>query len=123
MPRTQWLGAAAFMVFATTGFSVGVHAQDAPKPAAEGGCTTADGVSTGAGCSQTTGSPDAGAVEKGMPATTHQQELLKTDDKASSGQNMDASGAGGSALPATEHQQEVLKKPDAATDKGTTTQP
>ena len=60
---------------------------------------------------------------KGMPATKHQQELLKTDDEASGGQNMDASGAGGSALPATEHQQEVLKKPDAATDKGTTTQP
>jgi hypothetical protein len=58
-----------------------------------------------------------------MPVTKHQQELLKTDDKASGGQNMDASGAGGSALPATEHQQEVLKKPDAATDKGTTTQP
>ena len=55
-----------------------------------------------------------------MPVTKHQQELLKTDDKASGGQNMDASGAGGSALPATEHQQEVLKKPDAATDKGTT---
>ena len=105
------------MVFAITGSSVGLNAQDASKPAAEAGCTTVNGVSTGAGCS------DAGAVEKGMPATTHQQELLKTDNKASGGQNMDASGAGGSALPATEHQQEVLKKPDAATDKGTTTQP
>ena len=69
MPRTQWLRAAAFMVCTTTGFSEGVHAQDAPKPAAEAGCTTVNGVSTGAGCSQTTGSPDAGAVEKGMPVT------------------------------------------------------
>ncbi len=111
MSRTQWLGAtAALMIFAATGFSAGVHAQDAPKPDGEGGCTTVDGVSTGAGCSQATGSPDA---------TTHQQELLKTGDKAT-GQDMDASGAGGSALPATEHQQEVLKKPDAPTDKGTT---
>ena len=123
MPLTQLLGAAALMVFTTTGFSMGAHAQDAPKPAAEAGCTTVNGVSTGPGCDQTTGSPDAGAVVKGMPATKHQQELLKTDGKAAGGQNMDASGAGSSALPATEHQQEVLKKPDAATDKGTTTQP
>ena len=123
MPRTQWLGAAAFLVFATTGFSVETHAQDAPKPATEAGCTTVDGVSTGPGCDQTTGSPDAGAVVQGMPATKHQQELLKTDGKAAGGQNMDASGAGGGALPATEHQQDVLKKPDAATDKGATTQP
>ena len=75
------------MVFAITGFSVGVKAQDASKPAAEARCTTGNGVSTGAGCSQTTRSPDAGAVEKGMPAPTHQQELLKTDGKASGGQN------------------------------------
>ena len=55
-----------------------------------------------------------------MPVTKHQQELLKTDDKAPQGQNMDASGAGGGTLPATQHQQEVLKKPDAATGKSTT---
>ena len=77
MPRTQWLGAAALMAFAITGFSVEVQSQDAPKPAAEAGCTTVNGVSTGAGCGQTTGSPDAGAVVKGMPATAHQQETAK----------------------------------------------
>ena len=115
MFRIQWLGAAAFIILATTGSSAGVYAQDASKAVPVEGCTTANGVSTGAGCSQKTGGgADAGAVEQGMPATKHQQELLKTDDNAPQGQNMDASGAGGGTLPATQHQQDVLKKPDAA---------
>ena len=44
-----------------------------------------------------------------MPATKHQQELLKTDDKAAKGGNMEATGAG-AEMPATKHQQEVLTK-------------
>ena len=38
------------------------------------------------GAQKTGGSAEAGSVEQGMPATKHQQELLKTDDKAPSGQ-------------------------------------
>ena len=44
-----------------------------------------------------------------MPATQHQQDVLKTDDKAAQGHNMEAAGAGGN-MPATKHQQEVLTK-------------
>jgi hypothetical protein len=51
-----------------------------------------------------------------MPATQHQQEVLKTDDKAAQGGNMEATGAG-AEMPATKHQQEVLtKKPGAESD-------
>ena len=47
-----------------------------------------------------------------MPATKHQQDVLRTDDKAPQGQNMEATGAGGGAMPATKHQQDVLKQPE-----------
>jgi len=52
-----------------------------------------------------------------MPATKHQQEVLRTDDKATQGQNMSATGAGGAQLPATQHQQEVLQKPGTTGDQ------
>ena len=61
----------------------------------------------------------AGAVKNGMPASKHQQEVLRTDDKATKGQNMSTIGAGGTQLPATQHQQEVLQKPGKAGDQGT----
>ena len=69
----------------------------------------ANGTATGADCQQ--GSSDAAgtAVENGMPATKHQQEVLKTDDKAVKGNNMEATGTGGdmpaSAAPARRAQE------------------
>jgi hypothetical protein len=100
---------------------LGAVGQDASKPSPPTeGCTTVNGVATGAGCEQATGATGAGAVTQGMPATKHQQEVLKTGDQGTSGQNMDATGAGGGTLPATGHQQDVLKKPEGAADKGTT---
>ena len=110
MPRTPaFTASAALLVLATTIFPLGAIGQDAPKPSTTEGCTTVNGVATGAGCGQATGATGAGAVTQGMPATKHQQEVLKTGDQGTSGQNMDATGAGGGTLPATGHQQDVLK--------------
>jgi hypothetical protein len=86
------------------------------------GCTTRNGVSTGAGCVTGGENSAAGAVENGMPATKHQQEVLRTDDKAAKGQNMSTTGAGGAQLPATQHQQEVLQKPGTTGGQNTNSQ-
>lgn len=108
MIRAQHYGAIAALI---AGISTGALAQDAQKPEEQPGCTVANGVATGADCPQG-GSDAAGtAVENGMPATQHQQEVLKTDDKAVKGGNMEATGTGGD-MPATEHQQDVLTKPE-----------
>ena len=103
---------------AMLGLSNASRAQDAAK-APEAGCTTANGVTSGPGCAQAAGASAAGKVENGMPATQHQQDVLRPDDKATQGQNMEATGAGGGALPATEHQQEVLKQGAAGQKTGT----
>lgn len=121
MHRAYWLGGTTALAFlAMTGICASTHAQDASKAANQPGCTTANGVSTGAGCNRGGGNAAAtGGVENGMPATKHQEEVLKTDDKATQGQNLDASGQGGGDMQATKHQQDVLKKPDATKDSGT----
>lgn len=108
MIRAQLYGAVAALI---VGVSTGALAQTTPKPGEQPGCTVANGVASGADCQQG-GSDAAGtAVESGMPATQHQQEVLKTDDKAVKGGNMEATGTGGD-MPATQHQQDVLKKPE-----------
>jgi hypothetical protein len=106
MIRTPSLSAAALAVLLSSGMGMAM-AQDQAQP--QEGCTMVDGVATGAGCDAA--SQGAGNVENGMPATEHQQEVLKTDDGAAQGQNMEATGAGGAEMPATEHQQEVLTPP------------
>ena len=58
-----------------------------------------------------------------MPATKHQEDVLKTDDKATQSRNLDASGQGGGDMQAIKHQQEVLKKPDASKENGSTAKP
>ena len=116
---TSFDAAAALVVRVTTISPLGAIAQDAAKPTTEGGCPTVNGVATGPRCDQAAGNADAPAVTQGMPATEHQQEVLKTADQAPSGQNMDATEAGGGTLPATGHQQDVLKKPEGSTDKST----
>ena len=125
MHRAHWVGGTTALAFlAMTGLCTSIHAQDAAKAANQLGCTTANGVSTGAGCKQGDGNASAtGGIENGMPVTKHQQEVLKTDDKAAQNPNLDASGQGGGAMPATKHQQDVLKKPDAPKDNGSTTKP
>jgi hypothetical protein len=112
MIRAQFCGAVAALI---VGISTGALAQTAPKPGEQPGCTVANGVASGADCQQG-GSDAAGtAVESGMPATQHQQEVLKTDDKAVKDPNMEATGTGG-GMPATQHQQDVLKKPENGSD-------
>jgi hypothetical protein len=98
------LSATTLAVFVSFGAGIAL-AQDQSQP--QEGCTMSNGVATGAGCGAT--SQGAGEIENGMPATKHQEEVLKTDDNAAKGQNMEATGAGGASLPATQHQQEVLK--------------
>lgn len=101
------------MTFAVIlGLSSAALSQDAPKPG-EVGCTTVNGVATGPGCGNAAGTSPDGKVENGMPATKHQQDVLRTDDKVPQGQNMEATGASGGAMPATKHQQDVLKQPDS----------
>ena len=113
MADTSGRPIAMMMTFAAIlGLSSAALSQDAPKPG-EVGCTTVNGVATGPGCESAAGTSTEGKVESGMPATEHQQKVLRTDDKAPQGQNMEATGAGGGAMPATEHQQDVLKQPDS----------
>jgi hypothetical protein len=107
MTRMPSLSATVLAAFVALGVGA-AWAQDQSQP--QEGCTIVDGVATGAGCDAA--SQGAGAVENGMPATEHQQEVLKTDDDAAKGQNMEATGAGGAEMPATEHQQEVLQGQD-----------
>ncbi len=82
MHRAHWLGGTTALAFlAMTGICTSPHAQDASKAANQPGCTTANGVSTGAGCKQGAGNAAAtGGVENGMPATKHQQDVLKKPD-------------------------------------------
>jgi hypothetical protein len=123
MRHASSLPAAALVAFAVAlGLTGAVAAQDAPKPG-DVGCTMVNGVPTGPGCEGSAGSSAAGAVENGMPATKHQQELLKTDDQAAQGQNMQATGAGGAQLPATEHQSDLLKQQPGAGGNQTGTSP
>ena len=110
-------GAATFAVMLS--LCVGTGAAMAQDKSQQPGCTTSNGVSTGAGCATGETGSAAGAVENGMPATKHQQELLRTDDKATKGQNMSTTGTGGAQLPATQHQQEVLQKPGTAGGQST----
>ena len=110
--------AAIIAITVVFGLSSATQAQETPKPD-EVGCTTVNGVATGPGCDAGAGGTPAAKVENGMPATEHQQDVLRTDDKASQGQNMEATGAGGGSLPQTEHQADVLKQPDPASDKTT----
>ena len=113
------VGTATFaLMLALSAGSGAVMAQDQSQ---QPGCTTSNGVATGKGCEADATSGAAGAVESGMPATKHQQEVLRTDDKAPKGENMSTSGTGGAQLPATQHQQEVLQKPDAAGSENTKT--
>jgi len=114
MFRTPLRGAVAALIMGLA--TTAAFAQTTPKPGEQAGCTTANGVASGAGCQQQDNGSAAGGVENGMPATQHQQEVLKTDDKAAQGGNMEATGAG-AEMPATKHQQEVLtKKPGAESD-------
>ncbi|MGD9895014.1 MAG: hypothetical protein AB7I59_21355 [Geminicoccaceae bacterium] len=99
---------------ATLSFALGLAAGGAAMAqdaAEQPGCTTVNGVSVGADCEAEGAGSAAGAVENGMPATKHQEELLGTDESASQGQNMEATGAGGAELPATQHQADVMQKP------------
>ena len=117
MPGTHCLPAATFAVMLS--LCAGTGAAVAQDKSQQPGCTTSNGVSTGAGCKTGETGSAAGAVENGMPASKHQQEVLRTDDKATKGQNMSTTGAGGTQLPATQHQQEVLQKPGKAGNQGT----
>lgn len=125
MHRAHCLGGTTAVVFlAMTGICASTQAQDAPKAANQPGCTTVNGVSTGAGCNQGAGNAAAtGGVENGMPATKHQEEVLKAGDKVAQGQNLDATGPAGGGMPATQHQQDVLKKNDAPNGSSNTSSP
>ena len=90
---TPLSGAVAALIMGVA--STVAFAQTTPKPGEQAGCTTANGVAVGAGCQKEDNGSAAGGVENGMPATKHQQELLKTDDKAAKGGNMEAAGARG----------------------------
>ena len=48
-------------------------------------------------------------VENGVPASPHQQEVLRGDENAQPGQNMTTTGPAGQGSAETPHQQEVLK--------------
>src|SRR4051812_7095583 len=110
MPGIHCLPAGAATLAVVLSLCVGTGAALAQDKSQQPGCTTSNGVSTGAGCKTDETGSAAGAVENGMPASKHQQEVLRTD-KATKGQNMSTTGAGGTQLPATQHQQEVLQKP------------
>ena len=113
MMRAQNYAAVAALIVGIS--STGALAQTTPKPGEQPGCTVANGTATGADCQQGSSNAAGTAVENGMPATKHQQEVLKTDDKAVKGNNMEATGTGGD-MPATQHQQDVLKKPENGSD-------
>src|SRR3954463_9488239 len=87
---TACLPAATFAVMLS--LCVGTGAAVAQDKSQQPGCTTSNGVSTGAGCKTGETGSAAGAVENGMPASKHQQEVLRTDDKATKGQNMSTTG-------------------------------
>jgi hypothetical protein len=117
MLRLHSLAAGAATLALVLTHVVGAGTAMAQDKSQQPGCTTRNGVSTGAGCTTSGTGSAAGAVENGMPATKHQQDVLRTDDKATQGQNMSATGAGGAQLPATQHQQEVLQKPGTTGDQ------
>src|SRR3954470_15277344 len=119
MPGIHCLPAGAATLAVVLSLCAGTGAAMAQDKSQQPGCTTSNGVSTGAGCKTGETGSAAGAVENGMPASKHQQEVLRTDDKATKGQNMSTTGAGGTQLPATQHQQEVLQKPGTAGGQGT----
>jgi hypothetical protein len=100
MIRSQWLGAAT--AFALLG-GLGISAAEAQQA----GSATALQPKPGAQAQQQT--QPGTAVENGVPASPHQQEVLRGDENAQPGQNMTTTGPAGQGSAETPHQEEVLK--------------
>jgi hypothetical protein len=101
MIRSQWLGAATALALLG---GLGISAAEAQQA----GSATALQPKPGAEAQQQQVQPGS-TVEKGVPASPHQQEVLRGDENAQPGQNMTTTGPAGQGSAETPHQQEVLK--------------
>lgn len=104
MNSRQWLGTAAALAL-VGGLGIGsAHAQAA-------GSATALQPKPGEQAQQQPmqpGQPGA-QVQEGVPASPHQQEVLRGDQNAQPGQNMTTTGPAGQGSAETPHQQQLLK--------------
>lgn len=99
MNRSRWLSAAAALALLG---SLGIE----PVEAQQAGSATALQPKPAPAGQQT---QPGTAVENSVPASPHQQGVLRPDDGAAQGQNMTTTGPAGQGSAETQHQQQLLK--------------